>query len=198
MKTARDGDITTRAVWVNDESSVDPSASVPRTALGHRITDSARVSRLFIPSVPVGYPRERHNTPASSSCGFQLASSRVSRFSYSRSNCRGRAPHAKRAPRSRRKEWQLADLNRGHPHFQCGALPTELSCRRFRRIHLSPAAAGLAFPHNRYRALASAMIAVEGMRRVRAPAPLSRRDGAGWVARPSSNSRLPSRRSASQ
>ncbi len=27
-------------------------------------------------------------------------------------------------------EWQLADLNRGPAHFQCAALPTELSCQR--------------------------------------------------------------------
>ncbi len=33
-------------------------------------------------------------------------------------------------------EWRLADLNRGHPHFQCGALPTELS--RLRRRSVEP------------------------------------------------------------
>ena len=29
-----------------------------------------------------------------------------------------------------RLQWRLPDLNRGHRHFQCRALPTELSRRR--------------------------------------------------------------------
>ena len=47
---------------------------------------------------------------------------------------RRRTPLAKRKTRIRKlasvTEWLEPDLNRRHPHFQCGALPTELSSRK--------------------------------------------------------------------
>ena len=36
--------------------------------------------------------------------------------------------------RSRIDKWAGADLNRRHPHFQCGALPTELPARTGARV----------------------------------------------------------------
>ena len=46
-------------------------------------------------------------------------------------------PCAKKHPRARNTrvdQWSGADLNRRHPHFQCGALPTELPDQRPLRV----------------------------------------------------------------
>ena len=54
---------------------------------------------------------------------------------------RNKGPRSARTPCFEISEWQLADLNRGHPHFQCGALPTELSCPEI-KLSSDPQAAG--------------------------------------------------------